>query len=304
MSLNLLLSQPEILKKMSSSNKTGKSNQSNVELKVANSYSKKYKNEQKKQQMKFKVEFVKNQNTDLQVKKIIKDSEKPQSQDGDTILNKDIKAQEDNFKKRLEEKRRRSLLSTSDITEQVETIKNKRISIDKKRCNKSFVIEDKTNMILPPDLDNDNISNNNVNIAQFANDDTPVGNNFIGALDDSFEKIDFGNNTKNKFIEIDDNINFENHSADNSALNNAKTPSAKLKVPKQKQIFNELKSNMDNFLSEFNDFFFDDVFQVIVSEIQKILMEKQNKTLDISKTFNSQIKEYEFLISSGTIYFK
>jgi hypothetical protein len=304
MSLNLLLSQPEILKKMSSSNKTGKSNQSNVELKVANSYSKKYKNEQKKQQMKFKVEFVKNQNTDLQVKKIIKDSEKPQSQDGDTILNKDIKAQEDNFKKRLEEKRRRSLLSTSDITEQVETIKNKRISIDKKSCNKSFVIEDKTNMILPPDLDNDNISNNNVNIAQFANDDTPVGNNFIGALDDSFEKIDFGNNTKNKFIEIDDNINFENHSADNSALNNAKTPSAKLKVPKQKQIFNELKSNMDNFLSEFNDFFFDDVFQVIVSEIQKILMEKQNKTLDISKTFNSQIKEYEFLISSGTIYFK
>jgi hypothetical protein len=302
MSLNLLLSQPEILKKMSNINKTGKTTSTNIEARVANSYAKKYKNEQKKQQMKFKVDFVTNtQNTDMQVKKIIKDSEKPQIQSVDSILNKDITSQEQNFKKRLEEKRRRSLLSTSDITDQLETIKNRRVTFEKGTVNKSFVIEGKTDMILPHDLDNDNISNNNINLAHFGNDDTPIGNNFIGALDDSFEKIDFGNTAKNKFLEIDDNIFFENHGADQVGLNSNKIHCTKLKIPKQKQIFNDLKSNMDHFLGDFNNFFFDEVFVVIVSEVQKILQEKQNKTLEISKTFNNQIKEYEFLISSGKI---
>ena len=60
--------------------------------------------------------------------RIMKEAEKPQTQGMDTIMNKDISTQEQNFKKRLEEKRRKTLLSTSDITEQIDTIKNKRYS--------------------------------------------------------------------------------------------------------------------------------------------------------------------------------
>jgi hypothetical protein len=49
--------------------------------------------------------------------KEIKDNEKI-----DNIVNKDMNAQEESFKKRLQDRKNKKLLSTSDCTEAVETV--------------------------------------------------------------------------------------------------------------------------------------------------------------------------------------
>jgi hypothetical protein len=68
------------------------------------------------------------------------------------------------------------------------------------------------------------------------------------------------------------------------------------------RIFSDLKKNMDNFLTDFNYYFFEEIFQTVVVDIEKILEEKHKHILDISKNYNDQIKEYEFLMTSGKKY--
>jgi len=307
----MLLSQPEILKKMNQINKN-----KSVEV---NTYSSKFvKKEQAKKQMKMKVEYAMNtQNTearDNQVRKIIKEVDKTNKADDiQSIMNKDLNSQEENFKKRLEEKKKRSLLSTSDLTEQIETIKNKRYNLDKSSAgNKSFIIEGKNkgssytvDINITPEIEGfgNNFGINSGN--NFANNNLPEDipsnrDNFLQSLDDSFEKID-----NKKIEEIDRDISFDTPCNESAfTVNNGRSQSVRgLKAPKHMQIFNDLKTNMDNFLSEFNYFFFEDVFTNVVEEIQKILEEKHKHTLEISKNYNNQIKEYECLITSGKILF-
>ena len=66
-------------------------------------------------------------------------------------------------------------------------------------------------------------------------------------------------------------------------------------------IFSDLKKNMENFLTDYNYYFFEEIFQTVVLDIEKILEEKHKYILDISKNYNDQIKEYEFLMTSGKI---
>lgn len=304
MSLNLLLTQPEILKKMSSLNKTGKLN---VNPAInSNSYAKKLKQEQVKKQVKMKVDFAVNtENREIQVKKLITEVEKPH--EINSIVNKDISNQEENFKKRLEEKRKKTLLSTSDLTDQIDSIKNKRVTFEKNNNNKSFIIEDRKNdMMLPNDLDGDNLSFNNLNVNPGHEEvaaNSGIANNFIESLNNSFDRLEIAGNSNllsgSKKLE-DIEVDFETPAGDVSV--NSPNKYSKLKTPKQKQIFNDLKTNMDTFLTDFNYYFFDEVFQNVVEETQKILEEKHKKTLEISKNYNNQIKEHEFLMGSGNFY--
>ena len=55
------------------------------------------------------------------VKNLIQDVEKEPNRIGH-MVNDDIDRQNQNFKKLLEEKRKKTLLSTSDVTEQIEVI--------------------------------------------------------------------------------------------------------------------------------------------------------------------------------------
>ena len=312
----MLLSQPEILRKMNNLNKTGKSNV----VETSSSYSTKYKKEQVKKQMKMKVDYAAHtQNRDHQVQKILKEAEKTNTSEIiETIVNKDITSQEENFKKRMDEKKRKTLLSTSDITDHIETLKNKRMNFGGKAGNKSVIIEGKNineNLDIMNEIEGDNILNlnlsfsNNIPISNInndldngndiANDETNPHNNFLHSLDNSFEeKID-----KKKIDDIDGEISFDAPAVDLSGIQVDTHKTGKFKLSKQQQIFNDLKSNMDTFLDEFNYFFFEDVFVNVVGEIQKILEEKHKKTLEISKSYNNQIKEYEFLITTGKNYF-
>lgn len=296
----MLLSQPEILKKMSNLNKSGKVNVTET----STSYSSKYRKEQVKKQMKMKVDYAAHtQNRNQQIQKIMKEVEKnEQSEIIENIVNKDISTQEENFKKRLEEKKKKSLLCTSDLTDHLETIKNKRG--EGKAVNRSLIIEGRSannepiNIMQEVEGDNINLNlsltkeiNGNPNPDEIAHDDNK-DNNFLHSFDNSFEeKID-----KKKMDEIDGNISFD---AGNDLSGTHKKNS---KTSKQNQLLTDMKSNMDSFLDEFNYYFFEDVFTNVVEEIQKILEEKHAKTLEISKSYNNQIKEYEFLLSTGTLF--
>lgn len=121
-SLNLLLTQPEIVKNLS-----GKKNYLDLKLEV-----------KKKLKMKDKKE------AEIKVRSLLKmaDCDETKVLNTKGIINQEMDNQQSVFQKRKEEKKKKFLLSTSDITDAVQTMKNKRI-INTRNPNKSFDIVDK-----------------------------------------------------------------------------------------------------------------------------------------------------------------
>jgi len=74
---------------------------------------------------------------------------------------------------------------------------------------------------------------------------------------------------------------------------------SKVLGPKHKQMFNEIKETIESFICEFNQYFYEHLFQKFIEQIQKITDEKYQKYIEISKNYHSQIKEMEFLINSS-----
>jgi len=67
---------------------------------------------------------------------------------------------------------------------------------------------------------------------------------------------------------------------------------------KNKKMITALKSSTENFLTGFNGYFHENVFQRFTEHIEKLMDEKYKKYLEMSKHYNSQIKEMEFLGNS------
>jgi hypothetical protein len=126
-SLNILLTQPEILKQMNMQTKEGKIN---------------FKKEQKKKTLKDQLKKVDlSQDNPELANEILQAAE--QDKKGETLINQDLSIQQDNFLKRKNAKKQKYLLSTSDVTDAIETMKNKRRINLKKQINKSFDINQK-----------------------------------------------------------------------------------------------------------------------------------------------------------------
>jgi len=66
-----------------------------------------------------------------------------------------------------------------------------------------------------------------------------------------------------------------------------------------KHIFADIKQTIDNLVSEFNLYFYDNVFQKFTDQIQQIMDDKYQKYLEISKNYHSHIKEMEYIINQG-----
>lgn len=126
----------------------------------------------------------------------------------------------------------------------------------------------------------------NLNIAGIYNILYLFLDNFLDNLDHSFEN-------KEKLDEIDDNF---------EKTNSNEHKSHGVKTKKQKVLFDDIKVNMDCFLNNFNSYFYEKIFHNVVGEIEKILEEKHEKKLEITKGYSNQIKEMEFLMTSG-MYF-
>lgn len=129
--LNILLSQPEILKSMNEIKKLGDKDYNSEEFAL------KLKKEHRKNQIKIKVNYISqmssfSKNSD-QVIKIIEnyDKESVKIEKVENCLNQEINKQQDNFKIRLEEKRKKqsSINLTKVMNEPVETKHKKRGSL-------------------------------------------------------------------------------------------------------------------------------------------------------------------------------
>lgn len=68
---------------------------------------------------------------------------------------------------------------------------------------------------------------------------------------------------------------------------------------KNKKMIVGIKYSTENFLTGFNGYFHQNVFQRFTEHIEKLMDEKYKKYLEISKNYNTQIKEMEFLANSG-----
>jgi hypothetical protein len=67
-------------------------------------------------------------------------------------------------------------------------------------------------------------------------------------------------------------------------------------------MFGEIKETLEQFVDEFNFFFYEHVYKRFTEHIQKLMDEKYIKYTEISRNYQGQIKEMEFLITGGNIF--
>jgi len=105
----------------------------------------------------------------------------------------------------------------------------------------------------------------------------------------------YNNNLANNDTENEGNFENGNRNAINSFFQSGFD--SKHIGPKQKQVFGDIKINLEQFVNEFNFYFYEHVFQRFTEHIQKLMDEKYLKYIEISKNYHGQIKEMEFLMT-------
>ena len=158
-SLNLLLSQPEVLKHITMQTKNGK-------IKVMK--------EERKKAVFNEIEKVDKNNVKQEAQKLInaQNDYKKKEEEANRLINNDLNEQNNNFKKRLEAKKKRIKLNKSDI-ENFEVLENKKIKKEKKKTNlnDSFEKTEEKENIFGIDIEPiNNITNeNNINLTELIN---------------------------------------------------------------------------------------------------------------------------------------
>jgi len=61
----------------------------------------------------------------------------------------------------------------------------------------------------------------------------------------------------------------------------------------------EIKQTLDQFVNEFNIYYYEFIFQRFTEQIQKLMDDKYLKYIEISNNYHGQIKEMEFLLTEG-----
>ena len=67
--------------------------------------------------------------------------------------------------------------------------------------------------------------------------------------------------------------------------------------PKQQQGFLEMTMSLENYVTEFNSYFYKEPFQKHVKNIKYLIQEKFNKLIEIKKSYFDNIKEVEIQLS-------
>ncbi len=221
------------------------------------------KKEQEKKSIVSKVEYKNTVNTQVnnegKVQNIIKDIKDDNKIT--KILSSDISNQSKNLKERLEQRKNKKLLSTSDCTEAIETVKNR------DRLHKE---QNKSQIITPGD------TSPNFNFKAFMGEDDKF------EIDTSFDKLELNKEEKNT----------SGISPNDSYLN---AELQKLGI-KQKNVMYNLSSSVNNFLDDFMFLFYDQVFQKFYKEINTLNEEKFNLKYELYQKYQSQIAEMELMM--------
>lgn len=173
------------------------------------------------------------------------------------VVNKDMKGQQEAFMKRLNERKNKKLLSTSDCTEAIETVKNKRMP--NKNFNHSQIIFNKEDK-------------ENFNIKDLVEDDDKF------MLDTSIELINSTlNESKKKSIFNDSTV--------------IRTG------PKHVEIMNNISSNIQCFIDNVSTIISNEMVAKYNDELNDIYNEKFSKKFVIYKNYNAQIAEMELMMN-------
>lgn len=69
-----------------------------------------------------------------------------------------------------------------------------------------------------------------------------------------------------------------------------------MKNLKNTKIVEQIKNKVNDFLSEFNNYFSKNIFNKYTNHIENLMNEKYKKHLEICNYYDNQIKEMEFLL--------
>ena len=123
-------------------------------------------------------------------------------------------------------------------------------------------------------------------------------------IDDDVKKIEidenFNNIIKEKLKSLDDLIN-ENPEKEEE-INKEKTIQFSLEnIPlKFQNSYLKINNKINQYIQDFNTFFYKDIFENFFLKLKRLVDEKYNKYIEISTTYHSQIKEFEYLCEDET----
>jgi len=197
-----------------------------------------------------------------------------------TLINRDLLDQQNAFKERLEQRKQKSnsfiLIDKTDK----DSINSPNLTYKNVTFNLSNVKGKKTNNT----DDNDIIFVNNENVTPrgFRIDDKEQENELEDVDINNLDKLFKRRHTEKNKIKSQKKANTEDFTLNNNG--NIKG----------------IKENIDYFLSDFNSYFSDNIFNQYTERIEKLFDLKYKKYLEVSNYYNNQIKEMEFLLTEST----
>ena len=210
----------------------------------------------------------------------IKNKNKENKENVNKLMNNEIDKQTDNFKKRLEAKKKKYKLSTSDITDAINIQRKKEFDENNNigGFNQSFGNNnDKNNLnksvdfVKPKQEDDINNNFNNNILDELKKEDA------MNELDDSFEKKLESFADSSKFlIEMSKNV----------------------KMTNKTKFLEKMKMNFDVYISSYFDFFTDKITNYISKEYEDSYKELSQKLCETEVNFFKQKKEMEYLINN------
>ena len=288
-SLNLLFSMPEVKKYME-----GKK-----------SLTKKEKiNDIEKRMLQSEKKITKEKVSKIYLSKIQKNT-------GKNIINEEFNKQSNLFKKRREEKKRKYLLSTSALigSQKKNDEDNSNLGEKKKKMRNL----NKSMDIVNPKGEEDNINDDNDIDIEITNKKfyktskkgNPINiNNFEeNNVLDELRKEDLKNEINKISINGSGNDSDKNNLDDTLSFTNSDNllvDLSKIQRLTNKTLFQEnVKSNLDNYISEFYKMFFDKMMNSIVKDYTESGNIVEKKLIDSSIEFYGQKKQMEFLRDAG-----
>ena len=267
----------------------------------------------KKEKNKKKIENCDKKITTHKVKNFIK---KSLANDTKSIINdminRDISIQENDFKKRLEEKKKRYLLSKSDNLANHFTVKEFKNKIDNSNItDKSESID----FISDSEFKFNDISNLNSNT-----DNTYTNKNSDGDNESSNNNIQIliNNNSSSEEIKSDQIKEHEDKNNNNnmddsfgnkldfsSEINSKSTPASitnknNIKCTNKTKFLEKMKFNFDIYSNDYYDFFIKKIANQIITDYSRNYNELTQNITDIVVNSNNQQKEMEYLLNSDS----
>ena len=334
--MDILLSDPDILKKMveitkkekerKANKNDGINNNDNLNDNNKNNNNKTYSLKQAKQQIKIQTDYIKDEDISMKVGNILnKDIHNKNLKD---LINDELNKQ-NKWKLRLETKKKNSKIKkckssefhlsdkkSSDEIKKIEENKKDNLIIIEEGKN-----EEDENNIIKENSDNKNneiqiLENKNENFEKINLERENKKNENIknekseNKINTNSQKEEENKLYEDKKIEVDEDIkkilNEKLKSLENLINTNPpeeenikeKIPEFSLEniPPKFQNSYLTIKDKINKYIEAFNKYFYKDIFESFYFKLKRLVDEKYNKYIEISTTYHSQIKEFEFLL--------